>query len=154
MLATVGGGLGSPAAVLIAMVIGPVFGPVLLISAVVAFGLAALGVMWLFQEVYFEYDARSFRIRAIKPWSLRLFRKWHRSRSHPVQEDRGEIYPDYGFVRLEYSADTGEIYQVSQGGRRERMWLRVRWAEPSDWQAFVQTLERIGAIAPEGPEPC
>lgn len=107
--------------------------------------LLLLGFLLLLEYQYFEYDIDSCAIRGNDPWGADIVRRWRRERGHPWDRGKG-AYPQMGFIRLEYSVALAEIYQVREDGSREKLWIRAKWAERSDWEAFVRHLQRFGAV--------
>ena len=106
------------------------------------------GLLLSLEERYFRYDTHAFTIKAVDQRGADILKRWRTEGKHPWHPDNESTYPEPEFTHLEYSSAFAEIHQVREDGSRKRLWIRAKWAEPSDWEAFVQHLHRIGAVRP------
>jgi hypothetical protein len=105
-----------------------------------------VGFMFFLQGTHFLYDIHSFAVKGQDPLGFDSIRRWRRGGPSLWSPDKEIDYPEPGFDRLDYSVAYAEIYAVRPDGPRKRLWMRARWAEPEDWEAFVGHLRRIGAL--------
>lgn len=122
-------------------------------SMVLLFGpclVFTVGFMCLMQGTYFRYDIHSFTLKGQDLWGFDSFRRWRRGGPSPWSPDKEIEYPEPGFDRLEYSVAYAEVCAVRADGTRKRLWMRARWADPGDWEAFVRHLRKIEALDADG----
>jgi hypothetical protein len=111
---------------------------------------ALLGFLFLLQGTYFCYDCQGFALQGINPWGTNIIRRWRSKGIHPWHPEKETSYPERGFDRLEFSVANASVNQVRPDGGRERLWMRPGWADPTDWDAFIAHLRRIGALEHSG----
>ena len=84
----------------------------------------------LFRRWYFTFDARIRRVTVSGRWDA-------------------NVYPRNNFERIEYSVYDARIYVVKAGGKRRRLPVRRWFANPRDWEVFVDRILAVQAQSAE-----